>query len=858
MLPVPDANSAKVVYEVDLTQPDDDLFHVKIRVDNLSPNNGIYNFAAIVPGTYHTSDFGRFVQTIEAYAVDGTKIAIRRLSTNRWEIADAVNLAELRYTIEDSYDSHADGPLISAMGGTGIDENVIVLNTVGVLGYFEGLQSAPVKFKVDYPDKWTVGTALKPGRDGYFHAESYDRLADSPVLIGELTFAAATVMGIDVEVYVYSEKENIDATGILTVAEDVLQAAGQYIGFAPVPNYAFLFRFVSQDEHQAYGFKGSGALEHSYSSLYTPRDWTSSPLIDARAVMTHEFMHILTPLHLSSDRIQHFDFTAPNPSEHIWLYEGVTEWIGNRVLYESGLIDMDVYMSIMMDNIINSGEFEKGYSLSQASLESYTERGSEAYINFYLLGAMTAEMLNIRLLDLSGGSRGLREVFLDLTKAYGKDHPFKDEEFFDILVRETYPEIRQFVDDHIRSTKPLQYEDYYSMVGIGYYPERPEDNPRPFLGFAMEVNDAGEFTIVKTYQQAQRDGLNVGDILLKVNGEDISVEVGQCLLDRPTGFNVSYLVLRDGQTLTVESQIYQSLQFHTFEIAEQLTPEQKILASRWGGSIVSKTEEHGDDIDEKSPHEGGDVPDMSDISELGIDLILVPGGTFEMGDTFGDDSDERIDRFAHRRTVTLETFYIGATEVTFAQYDVFCDMTGRVKPDDAGWGRDNRPVINVNWDDAQEFCEWLSTQSGDTYRLPTGAEWEYAARERGRKVRFGNGKDVADPNEINFNGSPDEKTVNSIVGVYRAQTVPVASFDPNALGLYDMAGNVWEWCQDWYAVEYYGTFAATYNPRGANIGEYRVMRGRSWSNSMLSGVYLGRYTPEGSDNRIGFRVARTK
>lgn len=252
-------------------------------------------------------------------------------------------------------------------------------------------------------------------------------------------------------------------------------------------------------------------------------------------------------------------------------------------------------------------------------------------------------------------------------------------------------------------------------------------------------------------------------------------------------------------------------------------------------------------------------------------MLLVPGGTFEMGDVF-DDGDA-WEKPVH--TVTLSDFYIGKTEVTFAEYDIFCSATGRKKPSDAGWGRGKRPVINVSWYDAVAYCNWLSERqklkkvytiskdtvtadwSADGYRLPTEAEWEYAARSGGKRVRFGNGKDVADPSEINFAGSAP-KTNYSRMGVFREKTVPVGSFQPNDLGLHDMTGNVWEWCWDWLGENYY-TKSASDNPNGPSSGYRRVLRGGSWGNppDNVRVAYRNGRDPSSGDFDYGFRIARS-
>lgn len=267
-------------------------------------------------------------------------------------------------------------------------------------------------------------------------------------------------------------------------------------------------------------------------------------------------------------------------------------------------------------------------------------------------------------------------------------------------------------------------------------------------------------------------------------------------------------------------------------------------------------------------------------------LVFVKGGTFEMGDVLGDK--EYDDETAHR--VTLNDFYIGQYAVTFAEYDRFCEAAQRDKPTDQGWGRDQRPVINVSWYDVIAYCNWLSEQHGLTpyysidktrkdpsngnkedelkwavtpnqnangYRLPTEAEWEYAAREGGKEVRFGNGKSKIDPKEINFNAGESYKKDYSVVGEYRGKTVPVGSLNsPNALGLHDMSGNVWEWCWDWYGS--YPTSAPT-NPLGADKGVYRVFRGGSWLDypRHCRVAYRSYDGPTYRVNYVGFRLARS-
>jgi formylglycine-generating enzyme required for sulfatase activity len=215
-------------------------------------------------------------------------------------------------------------------------------------------------------------------------------------------------------------------------------------------------------------------------------------------------------------------------------------------------------------------------------------------------------------------------------------------------------------------------------------------------------------------------------------------------------------------------------------------------------------------------------------------MKYLSGNSFSMGSEESDaDSDEKP---VH--TVRVGAFYMGKYEVTFAEYDRFCDATSRQKPSDQGWGRGNRPVINVSWDDAIAYCQWLSSTTGKTYRLPTEAEWEYSARG-GENYKYAGSNDV---NTTAWN------TTNS-----DAKTHPVGQKQANGFGLYDMAGNVWEWCGDWKS-DYNSNSQS--NPTGAASGSYRVLRGGGWdSDAQYCRVsYRNIYAPTNRYYGLGFRV----
>jgi len=249
----------------------------------------------------------------------------------------------------------------------------------------------------------------------------------------------------------------------------------------------------------------------------------------------------------------------------------------------------------------------------------------------------------------------------------------------------------------------------------------------------------------------------------------------------------------------------------------------------------------------------------------GDELVYVEGGSFVMGDTWGDGySDEKP---THNVTLTYD-FYIGKYEATFNEYDAFCNVTGKSKPSDSGWGRERRPVINVSWWDAIAYCNWLSEKEGLSkaydnkgnlldkdgrvttdsskvvgYRLLTEAEWEYAAKGGNQSKGY------------IYSGSDKVNHVAWYASNSRSKTQEVGMKEPNELGLYDVSGNVWEWCSDWYGS--YSSSSQT-NPYNSS-GSYRVERGGSCY-SFATGVrvaYRNRSSPTYTFNVIGFRIGRT-
>ncbi|HEY6437286.1 MAG TPA: hypothetical protein VIY47_11910 [Ignavibacteriaceae bacterium] len=582
------SGSPQVIYEVNVLNYQDDLFHVTISTQGLSEENNIYNLPSTVPGTYSLLNFGRFVKSFSAYDKNGNELAVEHISTNRWEISDIDRLSKIKYDVEDTFDSDVTEHAVIPMAGTGINNDHIVLNTFAVVGFFEGLQSLPVKMKLDYNPDWIVGTSLLLDDEGYYTAENYDYFADSPILLGELTTALTKVNDIQVGVYVYSPDSSLNATNIMAVADTLLQALGEYVGYSPVTHYNYLMCFLDENDFQELGFEGAGALEHSYSSLFVYPGFGSFGT-GVKDDMAHEFLHILTPLNLHSNLIEPFNFETPTASEHLWLYEGVTEWGSDIVQMRGGMITTEQYLKKLSNKISQSDHFRQDISLIDLSLDVYSEVITMQFLNFYEKGAVTAAMLDIRLLELSNGTRGLRDVLLDLLEQYGKNKPFPEDEFFNIFIENTYPEIEEFIDDYIKGTEPLPYKEYMAKLGFNYIDERPSEDPTPSLGVQIGMNEHQQLIVMGTDENSANSGLKEGDIPIKVLGIEVNIqnirEIFGKIRPMKVGETVNMIVQRGNEEVEINLTLHQKMDRNIFESMDTMTEQQKRLRDAWSKNI---------------------------------------------------------------------------------------------------------------------------------------------------------------------------------------------------------------------------------------------------------------------------------
>jgi predicted metalloprotease with PDZ domain len=605
-------------YTIDLTKVINDKIYVELYAPTVTKQEITFYLPKIVPGTYAIADYGRYVTDVTAVDKKGNKLPVEKIDENSWKIKNATKLSKISYWVDDTWDTEMKGEEIFWPAGTNIEEGKnFVLNTSGFFGYFEGLKEIPFRFNVvRSKDLYgstglipiqtnTSPNALKlektPGDNNavidVYKAVDYDQLIDSPLMYSKPDTAIIKVANTEVLIGSYSPTGKVTAKEIAESIREVLKAQEKYLGGKlPVDKYAFIFYFTDKP------ILSYGALEHSNSSLYympeMPIDQMNQQLRDFAA---HEFFHIVTPLTVHSEEIDNFDFNNPKMSQHLWMYEGVTEYFAGNVQVMYGLISPEEYLHVLQEKMATSDQFINNVpftDISKFTLDKYHDQ----YYNVYQKGALIGLCLDIKLRKLSSGKYGLRNLLLDLSKKYGKNKAFKDDALFSEITKMTYPEIGVFFDKYVKGSEKLPLEEVFNLVGLHY---KEEVNYEDFsLGLENENIGIDDTEGKPRLKIASTDNMNAmgqavgfkeGDILIKINGEtipdlgpDFSPFIQQQMISLEDSKTLSYTVLRKDESgqnkevvLSAPVVKIQLTKRHLLEFNSEASPEQMAVQDSW-------------------------------------------------------------------------------------------------------------------------------------------------------------------------------------------------------------------------------------------------------------------------------------
>ena len=327
----------KVEVTIDLNVVKEDKVQVTVLAPTITEKEIVYNLPKIIPGTYSVDDYGKFIDDLKAMDSKGNELEVTKLDEDSWQIKNANKLSKVTYWVNDTFDIEGNGGFgkgVFSPAGTNIMEGKnFLINNHGFVGYFTNKKDLNYTLTITHPETLFGATSLVDSDSSttsdVFSVARYNDLVDNPIMYSAPNYITFNVEGMEILFSVYSPTGTHTAKDLSADLEKCMRAQKKFLG--PINSnkrYTVLLYLSDMNGKDAKGF---GALEHNSSTSVVfpemmPNAALGKQIID---VVSHEFFHIVTPLGVHSNEIHYFDFNDPKMSQHLWMYEGVTEYFAN-------------------------------------------------------------------------------------------------------------------------------------------------------------------------------------------------------------------------------------------------------------------------------------------------------------------------------------------------------------------------------------------------------------------------------------------------------------------------------------------------------------------------------------------------
>jgi predicted metalloprotease with PDZ domain len=523
----------------------------------------IYVIPEAVPGSYASKKYGRFITKFSAYASDGNKLKVRIEENRDFIIENADKLNRIEYWVNDTRDDRDGTNPVFQAGGSNIEKGKnFVINPFAYYGYFDGIQQLPYEITIQKPAHFYGSTNLKKENisetNEKLSAKNYLELTDNPVMYCAPDTISFPIDENNIYISVYSASGKVNSKEIKKHLLPLMTNISKYAGMLVPDEYHFIFYFNGGNQkvfNSSNGLSGYGALEHKNSSFYFLPEPTFD--IDLKSsllsICSHEFLHTLTPLHLRSKEVADFNFRYPKMSQHLWLYEGVTEYFSQQCLLQSGLITEQDFYETMAEKIQSAAAFPL-FSMTEMSSNVLLPKQQENYLSVYSRGALLAWYLDMQIISLSNGANSLKNVILNLADKYPPDQPFDDAKLFDELISMTNPGLRIFFDDYIKGMKAVNINDMLALSGLKLLNDMPCDI---YKSGPIELRFFSDKKEIRLMNENNYFGFNSGDVLLAINKMEIGTSNLYRLFKRYFVQNTSpspieLTIKRDGNLMSLE------------------------------------------------------------------------------------------------------------------------------------------------------------------------------------------------------------------------------------------------------------------------------------------------------------------
>jgi predicted metalloprotease with PDZ domain len=565
-------NTAVVVH-LDLVNVVDDKVKVTLDPGAFRKEAVIFRIPMTVPGTYSADDYGQYIDSLVAYDYNGSPLPMERIDVNTWSVANGSSLDRISYWANDTYDSESEHeePVFSPAGSNILAGQNFMLNLHVFVGYFDGYKEVPYELRISKPNGLVATTSLQQvaskenTMEDIFVAPRYFEVIDNPIMYAPNNNISFQVNDITVNLAVYSPNGAYAAIDLKERMEKMMSAQKAFLGDVDsTKEYNILLYLSEMTDTDARGF---GALEHHTSTVVVlpeslPKERMEQAMVD---VVSHEFFHIVTPLNVHSKEIHDFDFNDPKMSQHLWMYEGTTEYFANLFQIQQGLISKAEFYERLMAKVSNAKSYDDNMSFTEMSKNILEEPYEENYANVYEKGTLINMALDILLREKSDGQKGVLWLMKELSKKYGKNTPFVDEDLIPEIVAMTYPEVGTFFKDHVVGNQPIAYTKFWAKVGLAPIKEEKQtgyflDGEVPFIDVDQDNGDAifiREGIGLNSFFTGL--GAQGGDVIRKLNGKTIDLEAIRAVIGQSFGWSpdrvVTMEVERNGETVLLEGPV---------------------------------------------------------------------------------------------------------------------------------------------------------------------------------------------------------------------------------------------------------------------------------------------------------------
>lgn len=559
---------------IDLVNVTDDKVMVTIMPPTFTTETITFNIPKTVPGTYSEDNYGRFVEDVKAYDAKGNLLAVTKKDDNSWTIADAKKISKVTYLVNDSFDVEVSGGMggkdVFSPAGTNIaaGENFMI-NTHGFVGYFEGKSELPYKVTIAHPATLWGATSMTDtdasADKDVFMTSRYAELVDHPIMYSKPDYTAFKVDDMDILISVYSPNGTYKAADITPAMETMMRAQKKFLG--PVNStkkYSVLLYLSDMKKADAKGF---GALEHTTSTtVVMPEMMPKAALLEQlKDVVSHEFFHIVTPLTVHSTEIQYFDFNNPKMSEHLWMYEGVTEYFANLFQVNQGLISEEDFYNRMVDKIEQSKRFDEKMPFTTMSKNILDKQYKDSYYNVYLKGALIAMCIDIQMRESSNGEKGILDLMHALSAEYGTKKAFNDAELFAKITSLSYPAVGEFLKTYVSGETPIPYDQYFAKMGVTQAKVKKagnaflKDQSTPYITVDPATKEIKILPEIELNTFMKSLGIKNDDIIVAVNDTNYNLDNIYDLIMLSMGWKegdpITVKIKRDGKEQVLKGKV---------------------------------------------------------------------------------------------------------------------------------------------------------------------------------------------------------------------------------------------------------------------------------------------------------------